>query len=209
MTVVRNEFEMGENNPGGVLFKHLQNISFDWHANGHTAIGNRSDIEHVRIENLQNFYRTWYQPDNAVLLVTGKFDAATTLKWITSAFAAIPKPKRSLPEFWTVEPAQDGERSVTLRRKGDMQILALAYKIPAELHADAPAINVLSNILGDSASGRLHKQLVVPGKAAAAFAFTMNGATPGLQLLGAINPARLSVFIAGDVAKGLDAGAAH
>ena len=185
MTVVRNEFEMGENNPGGVLFKHLQNISFDWHANGHSAIGNRSDIEHVRIENLQNFYRTWYQPDNAVLLVTGKFDAATTLKWITSAFAAIPRPRRSLPEFWTVEPAQDGERSLTLRRKGDVQIMALAYKIPAELHADAPAINVLSNILGDGVSGRLHKQLVVPGKAVQAFAFTMNGAAPGLQLLGA------------------------
>ncbi len=186
MTVVRNEFEMGENNPGNVLFKRMQSISFDWHANGHSTIGNRSDIEHVRIENLQNFYRTWYQPDNAVLLVTGKFDSAKTLAWITSAFAAVPKPKRTLPEFWTVEPAQDGERSFTVRRKGDYQMIALGYKIPAEMHADVPALNVLTDILGDNPNGRLHKQLVVPGKAVQVFSFNMTGAEPGLHLLGAV-----------------------
>ncbi len=186
MTVVRNEYEMGENNPGNVMFKEMQSVAFDWHANGHSTIGNRSDIENVRIENLQGFYRTYYQPDNAVLLVAGKFDPAKTLTWITSAFASVPKPTRSLPVFWTVEPAQDGERSLTVRRKGDYQMVGVGYKVPSALHADAAALSVLAGILGDQPNGRLHHQLVTTGKAVQAFAFTFAGYAPGLEVLGAV-----------------------
>ncbi|MCR8526425.1 insulinase family protein, partial [Escherichia coli] len=81
MTVVRNEYESGEKSPSGVLFKRMQSLGYDWHSYGRSTIGNRSDIENVRIANLQAFYRTWYQPDNAVLLVAGKFDPARTLAW--------------------------------------------------------------------------------------------------------------------------------
>ncbi len=186
MTVVRNEFEMGESDPGGLLFKQLQNVAFDWHGVGRSPIGNRSDIENVKIENLQNFYRTWYQPDNAVLLVAGQFDETRTLNWIAQAFGKIPKPKRTLPSFWTVEPAQDGERSFAVRRKGDYQLIGLAYKGPGSLHADMPALMVLDELLGDTPNGRLHKELVVKDKAVQTFAFGMNGVTPGLQVLGAV-----------------------
>ena len=186
MTVVRNEFESGENNPGNVLFKTLNNVAFDWQGSGRSTIGNRSDIENVRIENLQAFYRTYYQPDNAVLLVAGKFDPAKTLGMISQSFAAIPKPKRSLPVFWTVEPAQDGERSFTVRRKGDYQMVFLGYKSPSALHADRPALSVLAGILGDMPNGRLHKQLVASGKAVQVFAFGMSAYSPGLQVLGAV-----------------------
>jgi zinc protease len=186
MTVVRNEFEMGESSPGSVLVRQLQNVAFDWHAVGRSAIGNRSDIENVRIENLQAFYRTWYQPDNAVLLVAGKFDETKTLAWIAQAFGKIPKPKRSLPHFWTVEPPQLGERSFTVRRKGDYQMIGLGYKGPGALHPDMPALNVLAGILGDVPNGRMHKQLVASGKAVQTFSFGMNGPSPGLQVLGAV-----------------------
>ncbi len=131
MTVVRNEYESGENDPFSVLMKRMQSVAYDWHSYGRSTIGNRSDIENVRIENLQAFYRTYYQPDNAVLLVAGKFDPAQTLAWISKSFGVIPKPRRSLPPFWTVEPTQDGERSFVVRRKGDMQLIALGYKIPS------------------------------------------------------------------------------
>ncbi|MFP5391511.1 MAG: M16 family metallopeptidase [Gammaproteobacteria bacterium] len=186
MTVVRNEFEMGESDPGSVLFRELQSIAYDWHGVGHSPIGNRSDIENVRIENLQAFYRTWYQPDNAVLLVAGKFDETRMLAWVAQAFGKIPKPKRKLPVSWTVEPPQDGERSFVVRRKGDYQMLALGYKGPSSLHADMPALNVLAGILSDSPNGRLHKQLVVPGKAVQTFAWTSNSPTPGLEFVGAV-----------------------
>ncbi|UGQ47491.1 M16 family metallopeptidase [Massilia endophytica] len=186
MTVVRNEYESGENSPFGVLLKRAQSVAYDWHSYGRSTIGNRSDIENVRIENLQAFYRTWYQPDNAVLLVAGKFEPSQTLAWISKSFGAIPKPKRKLPPFWTVEPTQDGDRSFTVRRKGDVQIVLVAYKIPSGLHPDADPLSFMSQIVGDTPTGRLHKQLVETGKAAQVFSFGLSGYAPGLQLFGAV-----------------------
>jgi len=186
MTVVRNEYESGENSPAQVLFKRMQSIAYDWHAYGRSTIGNRSDIENVRIENLQAFYRTYYQPDNAVLLVAGKFDPQQTLATVQRLFGAIPKPKRTLPPFWTVEPTQDGERSFVVRRQGDIQIVAVGYKIPSDLHPDAEALGFASEILGDAPNGRLHKLLVETGKASQVFSFGQTGYAPGLQYYGAV-----------------------
>ncbi len=186
MTVVRNEYESGENSPFEVLTKRMESVAFDWHSYGRSTIGNRSDIENVKIENLQAFYRTWYQPDNAVLLVAGKFDPAQTLAWISKSFGAIPKPKRTLPPFWTVEPVQDGDRQFTVRRKGDVQIVVVGYKVPSGLHADADPLQFMSQIEGDTPNGRLHKLLVETGKAAQVFSYGMTGYAPGLQLFGAV-----------------------
>ena len=186
MTVVRNEFESGENSPGNVLFKRMQSVAYDWHSYGRSTIGNRSDIENVKIGNLQAFYRTWYQPDNAVLLVAGKFDPDATLATINRLFGAIPKPKRALPQFWTVEPTQDGERSFAVRRQGDVQIVAVGYKIPSDLHSDAEGLGFASEVLGDAPNGRLHKLLVESGKASQVFSFGQTGYAPGLQFFGAV-----------------------
>lgn len=186
MTVVRNEYESGENSPGEVVMKRMQSVAYDWHSYGRPTIGNRSDIENVRIENLQAFYRTYYQPDNAVLLVAGKFDPAQTLGWIAQSFGAIPKPRRSLPQFWTVEPTQDGERSFTVRRQGDVQIVALGYKVPSALHDDSDVLSFASDILGATPTGRLHKLLVESGRASEVFSFGQTGYAPGLQIIGAV-----------------------
>jgi zinc protease len=186
MTVVRNEYESGENSPTAVLFKRMQSVSYDWHAYGRPTIGNRSDIENVGIGNLQAFYRTWYQPDNAVLLVAGKFDPVDTLAFIASKFGAIPRPTRELPKFWTVEPTQDGERSFQVRRQGDVQIVALSYKVPSALHDDSDVLSFASDILGNGPAARLHKLLVETGKASEVFAFPQSGYAPGLQLFGAV-----------------------
>ncbi|HTD06469.1 pitrilysin family protein, partial [Undibacterium sp.] len=186
MTVVRNEYESGENSPFGVLLKRMQSVAFDWHNYGNSTIGNRSDIENVKIENLQAFYRTYYQPDNAVLLIAGKFNVPQTLQWIADSFGPIPKPKRSLPVFWTVEPTQDGERSFVVRRKGDIQIVAVAYKVPASLHPDNDSLSYAADILSDSPNGRLHKQFVESGKAVAIVNIPLGSYAPGLQIIGAV-----------------------
>ena len=165
MTVVRSEYEMGENSPYNVLLKRLLSIAYDWHNYSNSTIGNRSDIENVEIENLRAFYRTYYQPDNAVLTVAGKFDPEKTLQLIDKYFGAIPKPTRQLPRLWTVEPTQDGERSFVVRRVGNVQYLVLAYKTPAQLHPDAGTLNLANFVLADIPSGRLHKALVETGKA--------------------------------------------
>ena len=186
MTVVRNEYESGENSPFSVMFKRMQSIAYDWHSYGRSTIGNRSDIEHVRIENLQAFYRRFYQPDNAVLLVAGKFDEARALALIAQHFGRIPKPARVLPPEWTVEPTQDGPREFTVRRKGDIQIVGIAYKVPSNLHKDSDGLGFGNAILATAPTGRLHKALVETGKAAQVFGFPLMGAHPGLQIFGAV-----------------------
>jgi zinc protease len=160
MTVVRNEYERGENSPANILRERVLETAYLWHNYGHPTIGARSDIENVPITHLQNFYHTYYQPDNAVLIVTGKFDEAPTLAYIQRVFGAIPKPTRVLPDPYTVEPPQDGEREVTLRRTGGQKVLVESYHVPADAQADSAALGLLTEMLNDRPSGRLYKQLI-------------------------------------------------
>jgi len=165
MTVVRNEFEAGENDPGNILEERAVSTAYLWHNYGHSTIGSREDIERVPIDRLQAFYRNYYQPDDAVLLIAGKFDEAKALSLVTAAFGSIPKPARKLQPTYTFEPVQDGERSVTLRRVGDVQSLCMVYHVPATAHPDYAAVQILARILADTPSGRLYKALVETKKA--------------------------------------------
>src|SRR5205814_8093955 len=132
------------------------------------------------------FYHLYYQPDNAVLLVAGKFDEAKTLALVAKYFGALPKPKRTLPPFWTVEPTQDGEREFLVRRKGDIQIIAIAYHVPSSLHRDSDALAFASFILGEAPTGRLHKAIVEKGLASQVFNYPLMGLDPGIQIFGAV-----------------------
>ncbi len=165
MTVVRNEFEMGENNPQWALYGRTIAAAFHWHNYGNSTIGNRSDIENVAIENLRSFYRRYYRPDNAVLLVAGRFDPAQTLAWISQYFGEIEPVTTPLPKLWTVEPTQDGEREVTVRRTGDAHYLMAIYRTPAATHPDMAALQVLTQMLTLEPSGQLYQALVKAGLA--------------------------------------------
>ncbi|MEZ5043849.1 MAG: pitrilysin family protein [Saprospiraceae bacterium] len=160
MTVVRNEFERGENSPGRILSQRIYSSAFLWHNYGKSTIGARSDIEQVPIERLQGFYRKYYQPDNAVLAVSGKINVLETLKLISEYFGKIPKPDRVLYKTYTKEPTQDGERLVTLKRTGDVQAVACAYHTAPASHPDNTKLDVLMEILTNEPSGRLYKALV-------------------------------------------------
>jgi zinc protease len=165
MTVVRNEFEMGENSPARILQQRTLEAAYSWHNYGKETIGARSDIEHVPIDRLAAFYQKYYQPDDAILIVAGQFDEAKTLGWIADAFRGVPRPQRKLEQTYTVEPTQDGERTVALRRVGDNQEVMAVYHGPAGSHPDSAALDVLSSVLGDAPSGRLYKALVDNKKA--------------------------------------------
>ncbi|HFC30483.1 MAG TPA: insulinase family protein [Oceanospirillales bacterium] len=180
MSVVRNEFEMGENRPISVLIQRMMSVAYDWHNYGKTTIGARSDIENVNIKHLQDFYRKYYQPDNAVLVVAGKIDPDHVLKLIHKYFAKIKKPKRIIDPLYTEDPIQDGERQVTIRRPGDVQVVAAMYHVPAAADENAPAVELLTSILSDYKAGRLQKNLVKKGLAANAFGFTFQWAEPNL-----------------------------
>ena len=180
MTVVRNEMESRENNPGGVLFERLRSTAFLWHNYGKSTIGARSDVEGVPIERLQAFYRQWYQPDNATLIIAGRIDPAETLALVNTHLGKVKKPGRTLPAYYTVEPTQDGEREVTIRRVGDLNLTAAAYHIPSVAHADNAALSVLGNLLGHTPGGRLHKSLVETKLAAGSGAFAESMRDAGL-----------------------------
>jgi zinc protease len=183
MTVVRNEFEAGENDPAGILDERVLSTMYLWHNYGKDTIGARADIENVPIDRLQAFWRTYYQPDNAVLLVAGRFDEARTLDLVSQFFGKIPRPSRVIQKTYTVEPTQDGERAVTLRRTGDLQALAVGYHVPSGSHPDAPAVEMLAEILGDTPSGRLHKALVETQKATSVSSFFLDLFEPGFLIL--------------------------
>lgn len=185
MTVVRNEFELGENSPQSILVERMLSTAYLWHNYGKSTIGARADIENVPIERLRAFYKTYYQPDNAVLIIAGKFEEAKALELISSAFGPIPRPSRELPRFYTAEPVQDGERSVTLRRVGDVQMVGASYHIPSGSHPDAAAVEILVQILSDTPSGRLHKALVETKKAASIEGFGFLQRDPGVVIFGA------------------------
>ena len=176
MTVVRNEMESRENSPFGILRARTLATAYLWHNYGKDIIGARSDVEGVPIDRLQAFYRKHYQPDNALLIVTGKFETERALELIAEKFGRVPRPDRSggntLWETYTREPVQDGERTVTLRRAGDVQIVLMSYHVPPGSHPDYAAIDILAQVLGDQPSGRLYRGLVEPGLAASAGAFS-------------------------------------
>ncbi|MFT3693144.1 MAG: pitrilysin family protein [Kofleriaceae bacterium] len=159
-SVVRNEFEGGENDPGGVLDERIASTAYLWHNYGKSTIGSRADIEKVQAPTLRRFYTKYYQPDNAVLIVSGKFDQTKALASIEKTFGAIAKPTRVLEPTYTTEPAQDGERTVTLRRAGDVAIVGLAYHTVSGGTTDHAAIEAADDILTHEAAGRLYKKLV-------------------------------------------------
>ncbi len=165
-SVVRNEFESGENSPRRVLDQRMKAVAYEWHNYGKSTIGNRTDIERVPADNLRAFYKQYYQPDNAVLVVAGRFDEKKALEYIQKYFGPIPRPERKLRATYTEEPAQDGERYVTLRRVGSIGLVGVDYHIPAGPHPDFAAVEILTQILASEPSGRLYRALVETRKAA-------------------------------------------
>src|SRR5262249_13175558 len=111
---------------------------------------------------------------------------AKALALVAKQFGAIPKPRRTLPALWTIEPTQDGDREFTVRRKGDIQIVIVSYHVPSNLHVDSDAVGFANHILGQAPTGRLHKALVEKGLASQIFGYPLLGLDPGLQAFGAV-----------------------
>src|SRR5579871_2360883 len=182
MTVVRNEYESGENSPTRILTQRTLSGAYLWHNYRKNTIGARSDIEKVPIERLQAFWRNYYQPDNAILLVAGKIDPGKTLALVAQKFGPLSRPTRAIQPTYTDEPTQDGERSVTLRRAGDVQAVCSVYHVPAGSHPDYPAVQILAEILGDTPSGRLHKALVETKNASSIYGYGYQLREPGVLI---------------------------
>lgn len=184
-SVVRNELESGETSPFRVLWQRVNSVAFDWHNYSKSTIGARSDVENVPIDRLQAFYKKYYQPDNAVLIVAGKIDEAKTLGLVNKYFAPIPKPARELQKIYTVEPVQDGPRAVVVNRIGDFQMLMAGYHTPSASHADYAPLEIMDNIMTSVPSGRLYKALVDTKKATSVSPIVIPYKDPGYSIYAA------------------------
>ncbi|MDZ4793707.1 MAG: pitrilysin family protein [Bacteroidota bacterium] len=180
-SVVRNEFEIGENYPSGVLNERVLSAMYLWHNYGKSTIGSKEDIERVKAENLKVFYKKYYQPDNAVLIIAGKFDEKKALAYCQQYFGPIPKPTRVLQPTYTVEPPQDGERNVSLRRTGDIQYIAMAYHTPSLADKDYAANDALLQILTNNPSGVLYKKLIETKLASGQYGYAQTLHDPGFS----------------------------
>ena len=163
MTVVRNEFERGENNPSSLLSKEIWATAYMAHPYHHNTIGWRSDIENMPIEVLRKFYNTYYWPDNATLTIIGDFQKENLFDLVDKYFSKITKAPHDMPQPYTTEPEQFGARRITINKPGQQAIVSIAYKIPGRLDNDYPALNVLSEILGSGTSSVINKTFVDNG----------------------------------------------
>ncbi|MDP4238083.1 MAG: pitrilysin family protein [Bacteroidota bacterium] len=180
-SVVRNEFEIGENNPSSILQERILSTAYLWHNYGKSTIGSKEDIERVPAVRLKKFYQKYYQPNNATLIVGGKFDEKQTLGWIEQYFASIPKPATVIEPTYTVEPPQDGERYVELRRNGDIQYIAMAYHTPCFSDKAYAANDALISILTNNPSGALYKALVNAKLASSVYGYAQTLKDPGFS----------------------------
>lgn len=199
MTVVRNEFERGENSPQSILRERVEATAYLWHNYGKSTIGSKADLEKVPVDRLEAFYKKYYQPDNAVLVLTGRLDEIRTLQAVADSMGKLPRPARVLDQTYTVEPPQDGERFVELRRVGEGQDVVIAYHGPAAAHPDSAALEVLAGVMSGGgrggrfgggggfggATGRLAKALVDTRKADSANMSVEMLHDPGLIMLSA------------------------
>ncbi|MCX6317202.1 MAG: pitrilysin family protein [Bacteroidetes bacterium] len=178
-SVVRNEFEIGENSPSGVLNERVLSAMYLWHNYGKSTIGSKEDIERVKADNLRAFYKKYYQPDNAVLIIAGKFDEKKALAYVQQYFGPIPRPTRVLQPTYTVEPPQDGERQVVLRRTGDIQYIAMGYHTPPVADKDYAANDALIQVLTNQPSGVFYKKLVDTKLATGIYGYSQTLYDPG------------------------------
>lgn len=178
-SVVRNEFEIGENSSAGVLNERVLSTMYLWHNYGKSTIGSKEDIERVKADNLRAFYKKYYQPDNAVLIIAGKFDEKKALGYAQQYFGPLPRPSRVLQPTYTVEPPQDGERQVMLRRTGDIQYIAMGYHTPSLADKDYAANDALIQVLTNEPSGDFYKKLVNTKLATGVYGYAQTLYDPG------------------------------
>ena len=180
MTVVRNEFERGQNSPSGVLDEHIWATAYHAHPYHHSTIGWKEDIENVSIERLKEFYDTFYWPNNATAIAIGDFEEKDALAMIKKHFGKIRKSTKPIPEVYTAEPEQEGIRTVTLKRAGQQGIVGVAHKTPSATNKDAAAFMVLSSILSSGKNSRFYKNITDKGLTTSIYIWDSLFKDPGL-----------------------------
>jgi len=178
-----------DNNPLGYLYFRMFNNAYVYHPYHWTPIGFMNDIQTWSIDDIKNFHATYYQPSNAILVVTGDIDAATVNTLAKKHFGSI-KNTKEIPEFTFKEPEQDGPKRVTIYKESEVEMVAITFHIPDYTHEDQPALSAISEMLSSGKSSRLYDELVNKKQLVnQVYAYNMENSDPGLFIfLASCNP---------------------
>lgn len=165
-TVIINELDMGESQADNVLKEKMEAISYMFHGYGHSTIGAKSDVANAPLESVKAFYEKYYQPDNALLVISGKFDENKTLSLVQTHFGSIAQPQRKLTATYTRESNRDSAQEITLRRVSEVGAVGMIFHTPPAAHPDTAPLEIMESIMTDKPSGRLYQSLILTKKAA-------------------------------------------
>ena len=160
MALIRTEFDRTEALPELVLYNRILENSFSYHRYGKAIFGNRTEVERIGVPELRRFYKKHYRPDNVTLVLTGRFEEGIALRLLAEQFGKIPKPATRLEPTKQIEPIQDGERTVVVRRPGTSKMVGVAYHIPSVAHELFPAVEVCGRLMVAEPSGPLYRLLI-------------------------------------------------
>ncbi len=178
-----------DNNPLGYLYFRMFNNAYIYHPYHWTPIGFKNDIKTWTIDDIRDFHATYYQPGNAILMVTGDVEPQEVFKQAKKYFSKI-KNKKKIPEFKFVEPEQDGAKRVTIHKDSEVEMVAITFHIPNFQSPDQVILSAISEILSSGKSSRLYKDLVTNKKLVnQIYAYNMENIDAGLFIFLAVcNP---------------------
>ncbi len=179
-----------DNNPLGYLYFRLFNNAYVYHPYHWTPIGFINDIKTWSLKDIKDFHKTYYQPQNAILVVSGDVDSKEVFKNAKKAFGKIRNHKK-IPKFKFIEPLQDGPKHLTVYKDTQVQMIAIAFHIPNFKHKDQVALSAISQLLSSGKSSRLYADLVDKKHLVnQIYAYNMQNTDPGLFIFMAVcNPA--------------------
>ena len=176
-----------DNNPMGYLQFRVFNNSFIYHPYHWTPIGFMDDIKNWTIEDIKNFHSTYYQPQNAIVVVAGDIKKDDVFSYVEKHFKDIKNTKEIPSSIHTIEPKQDGERRAIINKESNVQMLAMTYHIPNFEHEDQIALSALSQLLSSGKSSILQKVLVDEKRLAnSVYAYNMELKDPGVFMFMAV-----------------------
>jgi zinc protease len=159
--VVKEERRMRvENQPYGRLSEIIYDRAFSTHGYKHPTIGSIADLEAASIEDVRDFHRTYYVPENATLTIVGDFDPEQTLQFVNTYFARVPKAKQPVPRELPKEPPMKKERRETVEESWPLPAVVVAHHITYDGHPDSYPLHIASKILSDGQSARIVRELV-------------------------------------------------
>ncbi len=179
-----------DNSPTGYLYFRLFNNAFTYHPYHWTPIGFKDDIKNWSIKDIRDFHKKYYRPNNAIVIVAGDIKADTVFKDATKYFAHIKNSKVNIQKNHQIEPVQDGAKTVEIKKDSEVEMVAIAYKIPAFDNPDQVALSALSELLSSGKSSKLQALLVDKKKMVnQVYAYNMEQKDPSIFLFLAVcNP---------------------